>query len=217
MSDLLDGLDSYTLDRVRPAGRAEWREPLLATLTEHRFSDPAWIFERKLDGVRTIATCDGGTPRLWSRAHKSMDRSYPEIVTALEKHGRPRFVADGEIVAFDGDQTSFSRLQARMHQTDPAPTEQTGIAVYLYLFDLLICGDYDLTRMPLRARKRLLRRAFDFRDPLRFSAHRNADGEEYFRQACEQGWDGLIAKQAGSTYRSGRSDDWLTFDADQSV
>ena len=80
----------------------------------------------------------------------------------------------------------------------------------------MICGDYDLTRMPLRARKRLLRRAFDFRDPLRFSTHRNADGEEYYRQACEQGWDGLIAKQAGSTYRSGRSDDWLMFDADQS-
>ena len=211
MSDLLDGLDSYTLDRIRPAGRAQWREPLLATLTEHRFSDPGWIFERKLDGVRAIATCDGGTPRLWSRNHKSMDRSYPEIVTALEKHGRPRFVADGEIVALDGDQTSFARLQPRIHQTDPAKIEQTGVAVYFYLFDLLVCDEYDLTRMPLRARKRLLRRAFDFRDPLRFSAHRNADGEEYYRQACEQGWEGVIAKQAGSSYRSGRSTDWLKF------
>jgi bifunctional non-homologous end joining protein LigD len=26
--------------------------PMLATLTQDRFTDPAWIFERKLDGVR---------------------------------------------------------------------------------------------------------------------------------------------------------------------
>ena len=211
MSDVLTGLDSHALDRVRPAGRSGWREPMLAKLTEDRFSDREWVFERKLDGVRAIAACDGGTPTLWSRNHKSMDRSYPEITSALQQYGRPRFVADGEIVAFDGDQTSFARLQARIHLTDPARIERTGVAVYFYLFDLLVCDDYDLTQLPLRARKRVLRRAFDFSDPLRFSTHRNAKGEAYYRTACERGWEGLIAKRAGSTYRSGRSSDWLKF------
>jgi DNA ligase D-like protein (predicted ligase) len=210
-SDLLTGLDSHALERVRAAGQAGWREPMLATLTEDRFSDPEWVFERKLDGVRAIATCDGGTPTLWSRNHKSMDSSYPEIASALEKYGRPRFVADGEIVAFDGDQTSFARLQARIHLTDRARIERTGVAVYFYVFDLLVCDDYDLTLLPLRARKRVLRRAFDFTDPLRFSTHRNTEGETYYRTACERGWEGLIAKHAGGTYRSGRSTDWLKF------
>ena len=31
-----------------------------AVLTDGRFSDPEWIFERKLDGIRCIAVRDGG-------------------------------------------------------------------------------------------------------------------------------------------------------------
>ena len=77
------------------------------------------------------------------------------------------------------------------------------------MFDLLVCEDYDLTQLPLRARKQVLRRAFDFRDPLRLSTHRNTDGETYYRKACELGWEGLIAKRADSVYRSGRTTDWL--------
>ena len=30
-----------------------------AMLTDERFSDPDWIFERKLDGIRCIAIRDG--------------------------------------------------------------------------------------------------------------------------------------------------------------
>jgi bifunctional non-homologous end joining protein LigD len=30
--------------------------PMLATLTDVHFSDPNWIYERKLDGERVIAT-----------------------------------------------------------------------------------------------------------------------------------------------------------------
>jgi bifunctional non-homologous end joining protein LigD len=211
MRDPLRGLDTGTLEKMGVAGRAGWREPMLATLTEQRFSDPTWIFERKLDGVRAIAARDGGSAKLWSRNHKTIDRGYPELVTALEKLGESRFVADGEIVAFDGDQTSFARLQARIHLTDPERIRHTGVDVYFYLFDLLVVGEYDLTRLPLRARKRILRRAFSFEDPLRFSAHRNTDGEELHKQACAKGWEGLIAKHAGSAYQSGRSADWLKF------
>jgi bifunctional non-homologous end joining protein LigD len=211
MRDPLRGLDTPTMDKVRGAGRAGWREPMLATLTEKRFSDPNWIFERKLDGVRALAARDGDGASLWSRNHKPLDRSYPELIRALEKHGESRFVADGEIVAFDGDQTSFARLQSRIHLTDADRIRETGVGVYFYLFDLLVIGEYDLTRLPLRARKRILRRAFGFEDPLRFAAHRNCDGESYHRQACADGWEGLIAKHAGSTYRSGRSTEWLKF------
>lgn len=35
------------------------REPMLATLTEGRFSDSGWLFERKLDGERALCIRDG--------------------------------------------------------------------------------------------------------------------------------------------------------------
>jgi bifunctional non-homologous end joining protein LigD len=184
---------------------------MLATLTDERFSSPDWIFERKVDGVRCLAVRDGDGTELWSRNHKSMSLSYPELCEALDQRGPDRFVADGEIVAFDGAQTSFAKLQARIHLTKPQDIERTGVTVYLYLFDLLVLGDADLTRRPLRERKRLLRAAFDFGGPVRYSTHRNEVGEEYYEEACEKGWEGLIAKRADAPYTSGRSRDWLKF------
>ncbi|WP_216213188.1 non-homologous end-joining DNA ligase [Amycolatopsis aidingensis] len=188
-----------------------WRQPMLATLTGDRFSDENWIFERKLDGVRAICARDGGTPRLWSRNHKPIEASYPEIVDALAAHGGPRFIADGEIVAFEGEQTSFARLQQRIHLTEPVRIEATGVRVYYYLFDLLAFDGHDASPLPLRQRKQLLRDAFEFTDPLRLSEHRNGDGEAYYRKACASGWEGVIAKRADSPYQGGRSRDWLKF------
>jgi bifunctional non-homologous end joining protein LigD len=189
-----------------------WREPTLATLTDRRFSDDDWIYERKLDGVRAICVCDSGTPTLYSRNHKVMDNAYPELVEALAAQGGPRFVADGEIVAFDeSGNTSFAALQPRIHVSDPARALATGVRVHYYLFDLLYFDDQDTTALPLRQRKTLLRDAFDFEDPLRLSTHRNTEGEKFYEEACRRGWEGVIAKRADSPYRHGRTPDWLKF------
>jgi bifunctional non-homologous end joining protein LigD len=69
----------------------------------------------------------------------------------------------------------------------------------------------DVTRVGLRQRKAILRRLLAFRDPLRFTPHRNADGEAYWRQACRKGWEGVVAKRADAPYRHDRSGDWLKF------
>lgn len=188
-----------------------FQEVMLATPTERRFSNADWLFERKLDGMRALSTRDGGRPELWSRNGNRIDDSFPELIDALADLGGPRFTADGEIVAFDGKQTSFARLQSRIHLTGDLRIAATDVAVYYYLFDLLSYDGHDLTRLPLRDRKRLLRAAFEFRDPLRFTTHRNAEGEASFQEACERGWEGLIAKRAASRYRGGRSKDWLKF------
>jgi bifunctional non-homologous end joining protein LigD len=195
---------------VSAADRPGWREPTLATLTDRRFSDENWVFERKLDGVRAIGVRDDGrTPTLYSRNRKVMDSAFPEIVEALEARGGPRFVVDGEIVAFDGDQTSFAALQPRIHVSDPGRARATGVRVYYYLFDLLFYDDEDTATLPLRQRKAMLRDAFDFTDPLRFSAHRNTEGEKFLAEACSRGWEGLIAKRAEAPYRHGRTQEWL--------
>ena len=197
---------------LRTAGDIGFRPPMLASRTDRPFSSEHWVFERKLDGVRAIISRESGQrPKLWSRNQKSMDASYPELVAALDERGPDQFIADGEIVAFDGPVTSFARLQARIHLTDPAAIEATGVEVQLYLFDLLVLGELDLTRLRLRDRKRLLHQAFDYGDGLKLSNHRNTDGESYFQLACARGWEGLIAKRANSTYQNRRSSDWRKF------
>ena len=112
----------------------DWQSPTLATLTDKRFSDPDWIFERKLDGVRCLAFRDGKRVRVLSRNRQSLNRTYPEVVDALAAQTCRRFVVDGEIVAFEGRRTSFARLQGRLGLSDPDQARATGIPVFYYLF-----------------------------------------------------------------------------------
>jgi DNA ligase D-like protein (predicted ligase) len=193
------------------ASESGWREPMLATLVQRPFSSENWLFERKLDGVRVVSSCAERGVRLWSRNHRALELTYPEIAEALDELAGADFIADGEIVAFDGEQTSFAKLQQRIHLTDNRRIRATGVRVYYYVFDLLAYDGRDVTTLALRQRKKLLRQAFDWRDPVRYSGHRNTDGEEFFAKACAQGWEGVIAKRADAPYHSGRSTDWLKF------
>jgi bifunctional non-homologous end joining protein LigD len=171
-----------------------------AVLTDERFSDPDWIFERKLDGIRCVAIKGDVRVRLLSRNHLSLNGRFPEIVDALESDPATQFVVDGEVVAFAGPQTSFARLQQR---------GERPVSVFFYVFDLLHLDGEDATGLPLRERKALLRRTLSFHGPVRLTPHRNRDGEALFREACRKGWEGLIAKRADSRYVHGRSRDWL--------
>jgi bifunctional non-homologous end joining protein LigD len=184
---------------------------MLATLTDQYFSHPDWLFERKLDGIRVLGYRTGSRIRLLSRNRLEQTGAYPEVAEALAAQDNSDFVVDGEVVAFEGRQTSFARLQGRMGIHDPNRARGSRIAIKLYLFDLLHLDGHDVTRLPLRARKRLLRRALAYGDPLRFMTHRVGRGEAYHREACAKGWEGVIAKRASAPYVGRRSPDWLKF------
>jgi bifunctional non-homologous end joining protein LigD len=202
-------------DSVRAALRDEpvpdWRAPTLATLTEKRFSDPGWIFERKFDGMRCLTFRDGDQLRLLSRNRQSLNGTYPELVDALAAQRTSRFVVDGEVVAFEGRRTSFARLQGRLGITNPAVARASPIRVYYYLFDLLHLDGKSTIDIPLTWRKRLLRDAIQFSDPLRNTPHRVEDGIAAYHAACQRGDEGVIAKLADSQYDGGRSPNWLKF------
>jgi bifunctional non-homologous end joining protein LigD len=174
-------------------------EAMKAVLTDEPFSDPDWIYERKLDGIRVLAYREGDDVRLESRIGRSRNASFPDLVKALRDERTREFVVDGEVVAFEGSRTSFQKLQRGAGR------------VFYYVFDILALDGEDVTGRPLRERKALLRDALDFHGPVRFTPHRNRNGEKYFEHACRQAWEGLIAKRADSPYVQKRSRDWLKF------
>jgi DNA ligase D-like protein (predicted ligase) len=149
--------------------------------------------------------------RLLSRNRQSLNGTYPELVDALASQRTSRFVVDGEVVAFEARRTSFARLQGRLGITDPEVARASRIRVYHYLFDLLHLDGKCTTDIPLTWRKRLLRNAIDFSDPLRNTPHRAADGIAAYRAACQRGDEGVIAKLADSKYDGRRSTSWLKF------
>jgi bifunctional non-homologous end joining protein LigD len=176
-------------------------EPMKAVLADTPFSDPDWIFERKLDGIRCLAIKDDSGVSLMSRTARRMNDQFPEVAAALEREPSRDFIADGELVAFEGNRTSFARLQQRARKRVP---------VFLYVFDLPRHDGEDLRELPLRERKARLRRALDFKGPIRLNPHRKGEhGEELYREACRNGLEGVIAKRADSPYRGTRSRDWL--------
>src|ERR1700751_4913650 len=199
---VLDTLDADELKLAPEAPAPTTAGAMKATLIDERFSDPNWIYERKLDGIRCIGIRTGDTVTLLSRNDISQNSRYPELVEALTAERCEQFAIDGEVVAFEGSQTSFARLAQRGHHYVP---------VFYYVFDILWLDGHDVRALPLRTRKRLLKNALQFHGNVRWTQHRNRDGAEFFKEACRKGWEGLVAKRADSPYVTTRSRDWLKF------
>jgi bifunctional non-homologous end joining protein LigD len=182
---------------------------MLATLTDRRDFGDDWLLERKLDGERCVARKVGDDVRLESRSGKDLTAVYPEVraaVAALRSRG---LLLDGEVVAFDADQTSFTRLQQRLGVNRPSPELVARYPVVYCVFDLLELDGEDLTGRPLVERRARLAETIESSSALQLIEAWRGDSEGRFAAACRSGWEGLIAKRADAPYGAGRSKDWL--------
>ncbi len=187
-----------------------WSAPMLATLTYEYFSDPNWIFECKLDGMRCLLFKKGKKVTILSRNKKNQNNAYPDLVAAVAKLPGD-FILDSEVVAFAGRVSSFEKLQPRMHAKDPSAALIKQVPVYAYVFDILHLNGYNLCNLSLMQRKEILLHTFKFKDPLRHLEYKVGQGEKFLQQACKAGWEGLIAKLATGKYGHKRSKNWLKF------
>ncbi len=214
MSDLLkDNLSETELQSLQGTAFPGFQPPMLATLSREAFDDPDWIYERKLDGQRVLIYQDDKKLKLYSRNEKLLNDTFPELEEPLRSFSSRDFIADGEIVTFEGNVSSFARLQNRLQIKDrqKALELSKNISIYLYLFDLTYFDQYTLTELPLRSRKKILKALIGEKDHIRYTSHHNQHGKDYFQQACEKGWEGVIAKDAKANYAHSRSKKWLKF------
>jgi len=204
---------------------------MLATLTDAPLVARTLVYEPKYDGIRALAEISAkGGVRLWSRNGNEKTSQFPSIVEALARQAKKLkgpTVLDGEIVALDegGQPAGFQRLQGRMHLTGGRDIERAEQAqpVAFIVFDVLRIGNEDLCRLPLTERRKRLESLFrNFRlkpeatktkssfrlqpeeATLRLSEHVAGDASALYARAQKEGWEGLIAKEAASTYQPGR-------------
>src|SRR5580704_10345487 len=182
---------------------------MLATLTDRRDFGGDWLLERKFDGERCVAHKVGSDVRLESRTGKDLTSTYPEVRAAVAAQRSQALLLDGEVVAYDGDQTSFARLQQRLGASRPSPTQVATYPVVYCVFDLLEVDGEDLTGRPLVERHARLAKAIQPSPALQLSEAWHGDSQRRFAEACRAGWEGLIAKRADAPYAPGRSKDWL--------
>jgi ATP-dependent DNA ligase len=165
-------------------------------------SGAEWLHEIKHDGFRVIARKTGERVRLYSRPGNDLTERFPLIVEALAKVRSRSCIIDGEAVACGDDGiSSFDRIRYRRHDA----------SVFLYAFDLIELDGDDLRREPLAVRKATLASLVARAAPgLRFNEHLDEkDGPLVFAQACKLGLEGIVSKRKDSSYRSGRSPDWI--------
>jgi len=152
---------------------------MAATLTQERFTSPAWVFERKFDGIRLLAFKNGADVRLLSR--NQLPQELPSVAQAVAALPARNLILDGE-----------------MTWRSSAPA--------FHIFDILWLDGEDLRSKPLERRREILE-GLPLQAPL--ARVERLDAARPWEQACAEGWEGVIAKRLGSLYEPRRSPAWL--------
>jgi bifunctional non-homologous end joining protein LigD len=172
--------------------------PILCESAERPPEGREWRYEPKLDGFRAIGCKSGRSSKLWSRNQKDFTRRFPSVVEGIAGLLNDT-VIDGEIVGLDETgKPSLNLLQGFGNAQ----------AIVLYAFDLLMLRGKDVRLWPLDDRLNEL--AQPLPDTIRYSETFNVPLSELMRAVKKDQLEGIVAKRAGSPYRSGeRSADWL--------
>jgi bifunctional non-homologous end joining protein LigD len=178
------------LAEAGPPGNPGARGPLTGRAGE-------WLFEPKLDGLRCFAVRNGRDVSLFSRNELSFNERFPAIVGAVRALPATNVVLDGELVGMIERRPDFGALQ-----------HGSASDIEYWVFDMPWLLGQDLRHLPIEERKGLLVKAVPDGGPIRVVPTLEGEPNQLFTAACEQGWEGLVAKRAGSVYRGGRSAEW---------
>jgi bifunctional non-homologous end joining protein LigD len=176
--------------------------PMLATLEKDVPTGDGWLYEVKWDGYRALAYVAGGAVGLVSRNGNDLTARFADVARAIGKALRtPNAVLDGEVCALDEEgRATFSAMQQA----------KAGTRYIFVAFDLLELEGEPLLDAELTARRERLAKLLDKRNKSVQLSESFDDGKALFDAAEDQGFEGIIAKRAGSKYQPGRrSRDWV--------
>lgn len=183
------------------------------------FPLPIWL-EPKYDGIRAQLHKRGGEIGLFAHDLRPLDRVFPELIEAARALPGD-FILDGELIAYvEGRKLGVADLQKRLHPRRIGgdlfmETKQGAAAIPLSFiaFDVLWAEGGSLLDQPLEMRRRVLDAL-----PLRGMVGRSkvkmttgaADVAGEFKQAIQEGHEGLIAKDPASHYFPGAGgESWI--------
>jgi len=172
--------------------------------------DPsAFQLEPKLDGQRVIAATDQAAVTLTNRRGLDITPTYPEL-GGLAAAVPAAAVLDGEVVSFNAaGQTSFQRLQRRMHVARPAPRLVAEVPVVFVVFDLLWLDGDLLVERTTAARRRLLENLRIHGPAWQTVPVLDASPDELMAACRQLGLEGFMAKRLDAPYLvGGRSTAW---------
>lgn len=192
---------------------------MLAVSVEKPFHHPHWLFEIKWDGYRAIAFVEDGKVRLVSRNQNDLTARFSELRDLPKSVKAKTAILDGEVVALDETgRSSFSLMQQRtgIRKGGHHVAGRSDLQTLYYAFDLIYLDGFDLHRVGLEDRKRMLAGIISASENLRYSDHFD-NGLDLFEAAKQQGLEGIVAKTRSSLYEERRTREWLKIKITQTV
>ena len=180
---------------------------MLASLTRHPFDSPDYLYELKWDGIRALATVQGGSATLTDRNGREITHVFPELAQIGVQAKDGGTVLDGEIVCLDKEgRPSFSLLQERL--AHPNARSRNAQANYI-VFDVLYVNGMSVMKEPLHRRKARLHQLLPSSELVQPCAYIEREGKAFFHATCQLGLEGIVAKEKSSLYSPGkRSSAW---------
>ncbi|HKX38461.1 MAG TPA: DNA ligase D [Burkholderiales bacterium] len=192
--------------RSKRAARAElprFVSPQLATLVSAPPGAGEWVYEVKHDGYRMLCRISEEGIAFFTRSGKDWTARLPRLEREVAKLGLKETWLDGEIVVLGPDgRASFQRLQNAFDAHSDA-------SIVYFVFDAPFLEGRDLRRLSLKERKSRLKESLGKSSMVRFSEDLQGSAQEILDNACRLGLEGLIGKQAGAVYTSGRTRSWI--------
>jgi bifunctional non-homologous end joining protein LigD len=174
------------------------------------FTDPAWLYEIKFDGYRTLAGF-GGRAAVQLRTKRGADctRWYPEVAELLASLPGGPHVIDAEACVLDDiGRSDFNRLQERARRRC---WYKDCDQVTLCAFDLLVHDGGNIMGLPLTDRKACLAKMLAKvpKQVLLYVGDFSADEGLFNEVVLALKLEGFVAKRKASLYEPGqRSPDW---------
>lgn len=182
--------------------------PMLLCEVDKPFNDKDYLFEIKFDGIRALIFIDNDI-KIKSRYGLDITNLFPEL-KIIKNITNKKVILDGEIIIFDNDKVSFSKLQQRIHLKNKKTIEylsKTNPVVFI-VFDILY-EDKSLLDYKLIKRKEILDKYEDNKAMIK-SKYILKNGVNLFKEIKKLDMEGIVAKRLDSKYLiNERSSNWV--------
>lgn len=179
-------------------------EPQLAQVVSSVPTGKEWCHEIKVDGYRLIAVKNNGKVQLFTRNGHDWTAKFGDLSSHIAGISKVDFVLDGEAVVFDEKGgTSFGALQEAL-KVDPSQ-------IVFVAFDLLNLAGQNTRELALSERvARLEALVAEGGERVRRShPWPGSAGKQLFKQACENGLEGIVSKKLNARYIPASRRDWV--------
>lgn len=180
-----------------------WKErnwsPMLLKEIDKPFDSEDYIFELKFDGIRAVIFANKKSVKIQSRNQVDLTHLFPELQKISELVDK-NVIFDGEIIAFENNKDSFSKIQERIHLKNKDKIEYAAIEnpVTFIAFDILY-ENKNLTTLPLIKRKDYLNK-YNENDYFVKSKVIDTYGKKLFKSIKKMNLEGIVAKLKNGKY-----------------